>query len=134
MFFNEIDEGLWFYARGFRLRPVPHSHPRYNTAFDLAHSYLTERHHSETLSEIEARRLVKEKQALLDWLDSPDARAPYLLIRGHLYDLFAGDLAGRVTPLVREPAVKRNELVLLEVNSRESLEHKSASLGARARR
>ena len=50
MFFNEIDEGLWFYAKGFRLAPVPGSHPRYNTAFDLAHSYLTERHHSETLA------------------------------------------------------------------------------------
>ena len=36
MFFNEIDEGLWFYADGFRLAPIPGSHPRYNTAFDLA--------------------------------------------------------------------------------------------------
>ena len=74
MFFNEIDEGLWFYARGFRLAPVPRSHPRYNTAFDLAHSYLTERHHSETLGDVEARRLAREKQALFDWLDRRDPR------------------------------------------------------------
>ena len=42
MFFNEIDEGLWFYAKGFRLAPVPETHPRYNTAFDLAHSFVNE--------------------------------------------------------------------------------------------
>ena len=120
MFFNEIDEGLWFYARGFCLAPVPRSHPRYNTAFDLAHSYLTARHHSETLGDVEARRLAQEKQALFDWLDRRDPRTPYLLIRGHLYDLFARELAGRVTPLLRETGVKRNDLILLEVNPVES--------------
>jgi 4-amino-4-deoxy-L-arabinose transferase-like glycosyltransferase len=119
MFFNEIDEGLWFYASGFQLAPVPRSHPRYNTAFDLAHSYLTERHHAETLGDVEARRLAQEKQALFDWLDRRDQRAPYLLIRGHLYDLFSGDLAGRVTPVVRETGMKRNELVVLDVFPRE---------------
>ena len=36
MFFNEIDEGLWFYLSGFDLAPVPGTHPRYNTAYDLA--------------------------------------------------------------------------------------------------
>ena len=48
MFFNEIDEGLWFYAKGFQPGAGAGSHPRYNTAFDLAHSFLTERRHSET--------------------------------------------------------------------------------------
>jgi hypothetical protein len=134
MFFNEIDEGLWFYARGFRLAPVPGSHPRYNTAFDLAHSYLTQRRHSETLGEVEARRLAQEKQALFDWLDRRDRRQPYLLIRGHLYDLFARDLAGRVAPVVRETAMKRNELVLLDVFPREPPTVTSSALESPTRR
>ncbi len=36
MFFNEIDEGLWFYTHRYELAPVPGSHPQYNTAYDLA--------------------------------------------------------------------------------------------------
>ncbi len=35
MFFNEIDEGLWFYANGLEALRVPGSHPRYNTSYDL---------------------------------------------------------------------------------------------------
>jgi 4-amino-4-deoxy-L-arabinose transferase-like glycosyltransferase len=134
MFFNEIDEGLWFYARDFRFAPVPRSQPRYNTAFDLAHSYLTERHHSETLGAVEARRLAREKQALFDWLERRDPLTRYLLIRGHLYDLFARDLAGRVTPLIRETRVKRNDLILLEVNPLESSLAASNALEPAARR
>jgi 4-amino-4-deoxy-L-arabinose transferase-like glycosyltransferase len=134
MFFNEIDEGLWFYARDFRLTPVPRSQPRYNTAFDLAHSYLTERHHSETLSDVEARRLAREKQALFDWLDRGDPGTRYLVIRGHLYDLFARDLGRRVTPLLRETRVKRNDLILLEVNPSESSLAASTALEPPARR
>lgn len=119
-FFNEIDEGLWFYANDFHLVPVPGSHPRYNTAVDLAQIFLKERRHSETLSELEARRLAHEKQALFDWLDRSDPRAPYLLIRRSLYDLFAHDLAGRVTPRLRESGMKRNDLILLEVTGKQS--------------
>ncbi len=115
MFFNEIDEGLWFYAKGFRLAPVPESHPRYNTAFDLAHSYLSKRHHSQTLGELEAERVAREKQALLDWLDRRDPLSRYLLIRDRHYDLFAAELAARTKPVLREKGMKRNELVLLEV-------------------
>jgi 4-amino-4-deoxy-L-arabinose transferase-like glycosyltransferase len=134
MFFNEIDEGLWFYARGFRLAPVPRSHPRYNTAFDLAHGYLTQRHHSETLVEVEARRLAEMKRALFDWLDGSQARATYLLIREYHYDLFAGDLAGRVTPVLRETGMKRNELVVLAVRPRESSADVKAAIKPLVRR
>jgi hypothetical protein len=115
MFFNEIDEGLWFYAHGFGLAPVPGSHPRYNTAFDLAHSFLNDRRGSETLGDLEARRVAHDMQALIDWLDRPDPLTHYLLIRGRQYDLFAAQLAGRATPVLRETGMKRNELVLLEV-------------------
>jgi len=113
MFFNEIDEGLWFYSSGFDLAPVPGSHPRYNTAYDLAESYLTERLAFETIADLEAKRLARDKQILIKWLDHNDPRTSYLLIRSHLYDRFADDLAGRVTPLFRETGMKRNELILL---------------------
>jgi len=115
MFFNEIDEGLWFYSSGFELAPVPGSHPRYNTAYDLAESYLSERLPSETLLDLEAKRVARDKQILIDWLDHSDPRTSYLLIRSRLYDRFALDLAGHVTPVLRESGLKRNELTLLEV-------------------
>ena len=35
MFFQEIDEGLWFYLRDRALVPVPGSQPVYNRGFDL---------------------------------------------------------------------------------------------------
>ena len=117
MFFNEIDEGLWFYAKGIRLTPVPETHPRYNTAFDLAHSFLSERRRSKTLAGLEAERVAREKQALLDWLDRRDGLARYLLIRDRQYELFAAELAARTKPLLRETSMKRNELVLLEVTT-----------------
>jgi 4-amino-4-deoxy-L-arabinose transferase-like glycosyltransferase len=117
-FFNEIDEGLWFYLSGFDLAPVPGTHPRYNTSFDLAHSYLTERLPSETISHLEAKRQARDKQALIDWLDHGDSSTSYLLIRGSLYDGFGRDLADRVVPVFRETGMKRNELVLLQVSNR----------------
>ena len=101
-FFNEIDEGLWFYLNGIDLAPVPGTHPRYNTAYDLAHSFLTERLPSETIAHLEAKRQARDKQALIDWLDHSEPSTSYLLIRGSLYDGFAGDLAGRAVPLFRE--------------------------------
>ena len=77
-FFNEIDEGLWFYLSGIDLAPVPGTHPRYNTAYDLAHSYLTERLPSETISHLEARRQARDKQALIDWIDHSEPSTSYL--------------------------------------------------------
>jgi 4-amino-4-deoxy-L-arabinose transferase-like glycosyltransferase len=118
VFFNEIDEGLWFYLGALELMPVPGSHPRYNIAYDLAHSYLTERLPFETISDLEAKRQSRDRQALLDWLDRNSAGPSYLLIRSQLYDLMADQLAGRVIPLFRETGLKRTELVLLEVSTR----------------
>ena len=114
MFFNEIDEGLWFYARGFELAPVPRSHPRYNTAFDLAHSYLTERHHSETLGDVEARRLGHEKQRFR--LAGPTRPACTLLTHPRRTFTISSPRSRRPRQtVVRETGMKRNELVLLEV-------------------
>jgi hypothetical protein len=123
MFFNEIDEGLWFYLNRLgldvNLAPVPGCHPRYNLAYDLVENYRTQRGASESMADLEAKRQVHDKQALIAWLDHPDPSAsPYLLIRNSLYERLARDLAGRVTPLFRETGMKRNELVLLEVIGR----------------
>ncbi len=123
MFFNEIDEGLWFYLNRLgldvNLAPVPGCHPRYNLAYDLVENYRTHRGSSESMANLEAKRQVHDKQALIAWLDHPDPGAsPYLLIRNSLYERLAGDLAGRVAPLFRETGMKRNELVLLQVIGR----------------
>ena len=39
-----------------------------NTAYDLAHSYITERLPSETISHLEAKRQARDKQALIEYL------------------------------------------------------------------
>jgi 4-amino-4-deoxy-L-arabinose transferase-like glycosyltransferase len=114
-FFNEIDEGLWFYLEGLELAPVPGTHPRYNTAYDLAHHYLTSRLPFETLADLEAKRQARDKQALVDWINQCDPETSFLLIRGTLYDSFARDLATSVVPIYRETGMKRNEMVLLQV-------------------
>ena len=97
---------------------MPGTHPRYNTAYDLAHSFLTKRQPHETIAQVEARRQTRDKQALIDWVDHSEPNTSYLLIRGSLYDGFAADLAGRALPLFRETGLKRNELVLLQVTGR----------------
>ena len=114
-FFNEIDEGLWFYLQGMDLLPVPGSHPRYSTAFDLVEAYRSRSVPSVKLEDLDARHLAHDKQALFDWLDRGDPSTPYLLIRANLYDRLAGELPKHVTPLFRESGLHRNELILLHV-------------------
>jgi 4-amino-4-deoxy-L-arabinose transferase-like glycosyltransferase len=111
-FFNEVDEGLWFYLRGLDLEPVPGTQPRYSTAYDLALAVRASRGTADP-EVLDARREAIEKRALLDWLDRPDAAASYVLIRAALFDRYASDLAGRATPVLRETGLARNELVLL---------------------
>lgn len=121
MFFNEIDEGLWFYLNDLDLAPVPGTHPRYNTAYDLAASYLTAQSPLLTLSELEARRQAHDAKSLVKWLDQAGPHAPYLLIRKSLLDRYATDLAGKVIPVLSESGMKRNELVLLQVADQRSI-------------
>lgn len=112
-YFNELDEGLWFYLPSQELMPVPGTQPRYSTAHDLAVAYRTRRDPSQTVEELDMRRESMEKQSLLAWLDDRGDASPYLLIRSSLYDRYAADLAGRATPVLRESGLGRNELVLL---------------------
>jgi len=125
MFFNEIDEGLWFYLNDLELMPVPGTHPRYKTAYDLAASDLAAHSPVLTLSDLEAERQAHDKISLMTWLDHADPNAPYLLIRKSLLDRYATDLAGRTVPLFSESGMKRNELVLLQVVGRDPITARS---------
>ena len=117
-FFNEIDEGLWFYLGGTDLVPVPGTQPRYSTTYDLVDAYHTRSLPSESLDDLDIRRQAHDRHALFEWLDHGDPSTPYLLIRSNLYDRLAPELSGRVTPLFREAGLNRNELVLLHVDGR----------------
>jgi hypothetical protein len=125
MFFNEIDEGLWFYLNDLDLTPIPGTHPRYNTAYDLAASYLAADSPVPNLLDLEAKRQAHDANSLFTWLDHARPQTPYLLIRKSLLDRHATDLAGRVVPVLCESGLKRNELVLLQVVSRNPLAAKS---------
>jgi hypothetical protein len=128
-FFNEVDEGLWFYLRGLDLEPVPGTQPRYSAAYDLARAVRAGRGTAD-VEVLDARREAIEKRALLDWLDRPDSAASFVLIRSGLFDRYARDLAGRATPVLRETGLSRNELVLLRGLGRRPM----AAAGSPARR
>ena len=90
-FYNELDEGLWFYLHGVGLTPVPGTQPRYSTSYDLVAAYRARRSPSESIEQLDIRREAMEKQALLSWLD--DAPPSFLLIRSELFDRYARDLS-----------------------------------------
>ena len=104
-FFNEVDEGLWFYLKGHDLAPVSGS--RFNRGFDLRADV------ADRKVDTPARRVELAREQLADWARHADPAAPYLVIRGKIYDRFAGDVAPLVEPVYREQGVKRNEMVLL---------------------
>jgi 4-amino-4-deoxy-L-arabinose transferase-like glycosyltransferase len=118
-FYNQVDEGLWFYLRDLNLAPVPGTHPCYSSAYDLAASYQARRPPA-TVDMLDARREDLEKRALLRWLDDQDPSS-FLLIRSSLYDRYARELSGRVRPVFREAGLSRNELVLLRTDGRAPL-------------
>ncbi len=120
-FFNEVDEGLWFYLEGLELEPVPDTQPHYSAAYDLVAAYHSRDDVSETLEDLDSQRETREKDALMRWLDSRRASVPYLLIRSRLFERYAADLAGRVTPVLRESGLSRNDMVLLRVDGRPPL-------------
>jgi hypothetical protein len=109
-FFNDIDEGLWFYLKeGLELRPV--AAPRFNRGFDLRVNA-----HDRQIDTPE-RRVEQAREQLSDWARHSDPDSPYVLIRAKIYDRFADEIADLVEPVYRETGVKRNELVLLRVRA-----------------
>jgi hypothetical protein len=104
--------------RGLNLVPVPGNQPVYSTAYDLAADHRENAVAGETLEAAEARRLARDRQVLMAWLDQAHEDDSYLLLRANLYDRHATELSGRTTVVYRESGVKRNELVLLHVDGR----------------
>jgi len=112
MFFEELDEGLWFYLHGRDLKPVPGSQPRYNKGFDLDHDF-----RNGQLELDPAKRLEAEKKLLVSWMTSRERTSPYVLIRKKLYLPFASSLVGLASPVFIEDEMDRNELVLLQATA-----------------
>lgn len=112
MFFEELDEGLWFYLSDRALVPVPGSQPRYNKGFDLDNDF-----RNGQLELDPAKRHEAEKRLLVEWMSSPRRTSPYVLIRKKLYDSFAPALAGLAEPILTEEGLTRNELVLLQATA-----------------
>jgi 4-amino-4-deoxy-L-arabinose transferase-like glycosyltransferase len=108
-FFDELDEGLWFYLRGHELAPVAVA--RFNRGFDLRAEAAARR------VDTPARRIEVARGHFADWARHADPASPYVLIRGKVYDLFARDVAPLVEPVYRERGVKRNEMVLLRART-----------------
>jgi 4-amino-4-deoxy-L-arabinose transferase-like glycosyltransferase len=126
MFFQELDEGLWFYLRDRALVPVPGSQPRYNKGFDLNNDFRN------GLLELDPyKRLEAEKQILLKWLSHPGQDTPYVLIRKKFYDPFAPSLVGLAETVHREEGLSRNELVLLRAIPRGKNKVASRPVGGR---
>jgi 4-amino-4-deoxy-L-arabinose transferase-like glycosyltransferase len=115
MFFHELDEGLWFYLKGRRLRAVPGSTPAYNDGFDLLQEARRRRGNLPDVRTWARERLNQQKTLLLDWMSRGDRESPFVLVRGRLYDQVAADLATRARVVYRERDVKRNDVVLLRV-------------------
>jgi 4-amino-4-deoxy-L-arabinose transferase-like glycosyltransferase len=110
-FFDELDEGLWFYLKGHDLAPIPYLRARYNRGFDLRDAAASRRIDSP------ARRVELAREQLADWASHADPATPYVLIRAKVYDRVARDLAPLVEPVYREEGVKRNEMVLLRART-----------------
>ena len=109
--FNEVDEGLWFYLRGHDLAPVSGAVARFNRGFDLRLDAAARS------VDTPARRVELAREQLADWARHATSDAPYVLIRGKIYDLFARDVAPLVEPVYREQGLKRNEMVLLRART-----------------
>jgi 4-amino-4-deoxy-L-arabinose transferase-like glycosyltransferase len=110
-FFEELDEGLWFYLKGHDLAPVPSPRSRYNRGFDLRDAAKSRKIDSP------ARRVELAREQLADWASHADPATPYVLIRARIYDRVARDLAPLVEPVYREEGMKRNEMVLLRART-----------------
>lgn len=111
LFFQELDEGLWFYLRGRSLAPLPGSQTRYNRGFDLQEEA------RKRGADLARWRVEDATRQLNEWAAKArrDRSSPYVLVRGKIFDLLASGVLDNVEPVHREQGVKRNDLVLLRV-------------------
>ncbi len=110
MFFDELDEGLWFYLRGRTLKPVPDSQPEFNKAYTI----FKEEQEGELIWDPNLR-LQADAGKMLEWIAQPDRPTNYVLIRSKVYDRLTPFLNGLATPVYREERLHRNEIVLLRI-------------------
>ena len=115
-FFQDLDEGLWFYLKGRSLQAVPGSQAEYNAGFALVQEVMENR----IIWDVSKRR-ENEKKILISWFLSPDRATDYCLMRAKDYELFAKDLDAVAAPLPLEWGLKRNEIVLLRARPRGEL-------------
>jgi 4-amino-4-deoxy-L-arabinose transferase-like glycosyltransferase len=111
MFYEELDEGLWYYLPQRTLKPVPGSQPRYNKGFDLLDDF---RSNGRVLRK-ESERIAYESARLKERLQQGPYESRYLLMKAKIYDLLKPATEGLARLVYREPDLRRNELVLLEI-------------------
>ena len=114
-FFDDLDEGVWFYGPRLDLQPVPAlttDAPQFNRGHALRASVEP----GQGRAEVAATRTRTAVNQLTAWANQVGPNA-FLLIRGKLLDHLGADLPLRFAPIVRETRVKRNELVLLRVRT-----------------
>ncbi|WP_422928310.1 ArnT family glycosyltransferase [Singulisphaera sp. PoT] len=122
MFFQELDEGLWFYLKDRALLPIPGSQPQYNKGYDLYKEYRIDQLELDTKQRVESFRKVFVK-----WAEDPKRETSYVLMKRSLYNALAPALAGVVRPLHSEENLDRHELVLLGVADGQELANRSGA-------
>jgi len=114
-FFDDLDEGVWFYGPTLDLKPVPAlsvDAPRLNRGLALRSTVKS----GQTRAEVAEARTKQAIAQLTAWADQAGPNA-FVLIRGKLLDRLAHDLPPRFAPVFRENGVKRNDVALLRVRT-----------------
>lgn len=111
MFFDEVDEGLWFYLKDRALIAVPESQPRYNSAFARDEDQRNNR-----LELDPSKRLRRKTEILSLWLGRRDRESSYLLMRQTLYEQMKPVIDHQVVPIHGEEGLGRYAMILLRVN------------------
>jgi 4-amino-4-deoxy-L-arabinose transferase-like glycosyltransferase len=93
--FDEIDDGVRFYLKDLDLAPLPTGQAGEGSA-------------SAASAQVSGDRLIA-------WLDGGHPGSSFVLLRDSVYSRIAARLGRRVTPVLREAGLKRDELVLLRV-------------------
>ncbi len=114
-FFDDLDEGVWFYGPTLDLKPVSTlslDAPRLNRGLTLRSTVKS----GQTRAEVAEARTRQAIDQLTAWADRAGPNA-FVLIRGKLLDRLAHDLPPRFAPVFREAGVKRNDVALLRVRT-----------------
>ena len=124
-FFDDLDEGVWFYGPTLNLKPVPPltpSVPRSNRGHALRSTAQSGQNRAEVANE-RTRQAIDQLNA---WASQAGPNA-FILIRGKLLDRLGDQLPSKFAPMFREAGVKRNEVVLIRVRTEAELAALSAS-------